>query len=180
MGNLTREFITTGASAEAARLSASDHSGTAHAAAANGMNQVSRAPYVMLVLALIGIADAFYVAQASYTGQLLWCPIVEGCNAVVASPYARIFGVPLSYLGLVFYVYMLALAALLAFDPFSRGLRVGALLYTALGVSYSIYAMYVQLSFIRAVCIYCIFSGVATLLLLVAAFRHLRATRVIG
>lgn len=136
------------------------------------------APRVMLALAVIGIADAFYVAQASYTGRALWCPIIEGCNTVVQSPYARIAGVPLSYFGLIFYLYMLGLAALLALDPLSRGLRLGAVLYAALGVSYSIYGSYIQLSAIRAVCVYCLISAVLTVLLLVAACWHLRATRV--
>lgn len=130
----------------------------------------------MLGLALAGIADALYVAQASYTGQPLWCPIIEGCNTVVNSPYARISGVPLSYFGLVFYLHMAALAALLAFDPLSRGLRLGALLYAVLGVCSSIVFMYIQLRFIQAVCIYCLFSAVTTVFLLIAAFWHLQAS----
>ena len=138
----------------------------------------SLAPYVMLVLALIGIADAFYVAHASYSGQLMWCPIVDGCNTVAQSPYARIFAVPLSYFGLAFYLSMFGLASLLAFDPFSRGLRFGALLYTAIGVSYSVYGMYLQLSLIRAVCSYCLLSAVITVLLFIAALRHFRAARI--
>jgi uncharacterized membrane protein len=137
--------------------------------------RVPRAPYVMLVLALVGIADAFYVARGSYTGQSLWCPIVDGCNTVAQSPYARIFSVPLSYFGLVFYVYMFGLAALLVFDPFSRGLRLGALLYAATGVAYSMYGMYLQLGAIQAVCIYCLISAVMTVLLLIAASWHFRA-----
>jgi uncharacterized membrane protein len=149
---------------------------TASSASGQGRPRVPLAPYFMLVLALIGIADAFYVARASYTGQALWCPIVEGCNAVAQSPYARIFGVPLPYFGLAFYVYMFGAAALLAFDPFSRGLRLGVVLYTALGVSYSIYGMYLQLALIHAVCIYCLISAVITVVLLISAFRHFRAT----
>jgi uncharacterized membrane protein len=136
-----------------------------------------RTPYLMLALALLGIADAFYVAHGSYTGEPLWCVIVDGCNIVVASPYARIAGVPASYLGLTFYLFMSGLAALLAMDPFSRGLRLGALLYAVLGVGYSTYFAYVQLSLIRAVCIYCAISGLLTMLLLIAALWHFRATR---
>src|SRR6266542_4161176 len=105
----------------------------------------------MLVCALVGIADAFYVAQASYTGRPLWCAILEGCNAVVQSPYARLFGVQASYIGLAFYVHMLGLASLLALDPLSRGLRFGALVYSAVGVVYSGYFAYLQLAAIRAV-----------------------------
>ena len=146
--------------------------------AQDGPKTALRAPYFMLVLALIGIADAFYVARGSYTGQALWCPIIEGCNIVAQSPYARIFGVPLSYFGLVFYLYLFGLAALLVFDPFARGLRLGARVYAALGVAYSIYGMYLQLGAIRAICIYCLISAVMTVLLLIAASWHFKATRI--
>ena len=136
------------------------------------------APYLMLVFAFIGIADAFYDSYAIYTDQLLWCPPpIDGCNTVASSPYARILGVPLGYFGLVYYLCMFGLAALLALAPFSRGLRLGALLYAATGVSFSIYFMYIQFTFIHAFCIYCLISAVLTLLLLIVALAHFRATR---
>jgi uncharacterized membrane protein len=136
------------------------------------------APYLMLLFGLIGIADAFYDSYAVYAGQLLWCPPpIDGCNTVANSPHARLFGVPLGYIGLVFYLHMFAIAALLAFDPYSRGLRLGALLYAALGVSSSIYFFYIQFAFIHAFCIYCLLSAVLTLLLLITALAHFRATQ---
>jgi uncharacterized membrane protein len=144
------------------------------------MKRATFAPYFMLACALVGIADAFYVAQASYTGQPIWCAILEGCNTVVKSPYARLFGVPASYVGLAFYVHMFGLAALLALDPFSRGLRFGALVYTAAGVCYSGYFAYLQVVAIRALCLYCLISAVLTVLLFIAALRHFRATRIPG
>ena len=140
-------------------------------------NVATVAPYLMLLFALIGIADAFYDSYAIYKGQLLWCPPpIDGCNTVANSPNARIFDVPLGYFGLIFYLYMFALAALLALDPFSRGLRLGALLYAVLGTFSSIYFMYIQFAFIHAFCIYCLISTVLTLLLLIAALWHFRAT----
>jgi uncharacterized membrane protein len=136
---------------------------------------------VMLALAVVGIADAFYDSYAIYNGQLLWCPPpIDGCNTVAASPYARIFGVPLGYLGLAFYLATLALATGLRFDPVSRGLRWVALLYTAAGLGASMYFFYVQRTYIHAFCIYCLVSGVLTLLLFIAAILHFRATRAVG
>lgn len=138
----------------------------------------SRAPYLMLALALIGIADAFYDSWAVYTGQLLWCPSpIDGCNAVASSPYARIFGIPLGYLGLLFYLGMSSLAASLALDPFSRALRWIGLLYTGVGMLGSMYFFYVQRTYIHAFCIYCLLSGLLTLLLFIVATKHFRATR---
>jgi uncharacterized membrane protein len=72
--------------------------------------KVTLPAYSMLALALIGIAAALYVAHGNYTGQSLWCPILDGCNAVVNSPYSRVFGVPMSYFGFIFFLYTFALA----------------------------------------------------------------------
>jgi len=143
------------------------------------MKKVFYAPTIMLALALVGIGVAFYDAYQLYNGLPLWCPPpINGCNEVANSPYARIFQMPVGYFGVVYYLYMAGLAALLAFDPLSRGLRFGALAYSALGVCFSIYFMYLQIAFIHAFCIYCLVSAITTLLLLVAALSHVRATAV--
>ena len=135
------------------------------------------APCALLALALVGIAVAFYDAHQLYNGQPLWCPPpINGCNEVANSPYARIYNLPVGYFGVVYYLYMFALAALLAFDPFSRGLRFAAPAYSVLGVCFSIYFLYLQLAFIHAFCIYCLVSAVTTLLLFIAALSHFRAT----
>ena len=136
------------------------------------------APYVMLALALLGIGVAFYDAYSLYNGQTLWCPPpINGCNEVANSLYAHIYKLPVGYFGVVFYLYMFGLAALLAFDPMSRGLRFGALAYSALGVGFSIYFAYLQIAFIHAFCIYCLVSAITTVLLFLAAFSHFRASR---
>jgi len=133
--------------------------------------------YSMLALALIGIAVALYVAHGNYTGQSLWCPILDGCNAVVNSPYSRVFGVPMSYFGFVYYLYMFALAVRLVFEPFSQSLRLRAILYAAMGAISSIYFIYLQLRFIRELCSYCLISAVVSVLLVLAALWHFLATR---
>lgn len=142
-----------------------------------GIRKATLPAYVMLALTLVGIGAALYVAQGNYTGQPLWCPIIDGCNAVVNSPYSRIFGVPMSYFGFIYYLYMFALAARLAFEPFSTSLRFRAILYAAMGVASSVYFMYLQLAFIREVCSYCILSAITSFLLLFAALWHFQVTR---
>ena len=133
---------------------------------------------LLLVLALIGIVDASYDSYAIHAGQPLWCPPpIDGCNVVASSPYAHIFGMPVGYFGVAYYLCMFGLAALLALAPISRGLRLGVLLWAAMGVSFSLYFMYVQLTFIHAFCIYCLISAVLTLFLLVVALRYFIAGR---
>jgi uncharacterized membrane protein len=143
-----------------------------------GVRLLRRAPYVIMALALIGLAVAFYDSYAIYNGQALWCPPpINGCNEVAASPYARILDLPVGYYGVVYYLYMFALAGLLAYDPLARGLRIGAVLYAALGLSFSLYFMVLQFSYIHAFCIYCLISAVTTVLLTVTSAWHLKTTR---
>jgi uncharacterized membrane protein len=143
----------------------------------SGGGKVLFPAYAMLALTLVGIAVAVYVAKGNYTGQPLWCPIIDGCYFIVNSPYSRIFGVPMSYFGFICYLYMFALAARLSFDPFSTSLRFRAVLYAGVGAASSLYFMYLQLGFIQALCIYCLISAVTTFLLLFAALWHFQVTR---
>ena len=135
------------------------------------------APYAMIALAFLGLSVAFYDSYTLYNGQPLWCPPpIDGCNEVANSAYAHILNLPVGYYGVVYYAVMLGLAALLAFDPLSRALRLTALGYTAVGLGFSIYFMILQFAYIHAFCIYCMVSALATLLLFIAALVHWRAT----
>ena len=132
-----------------------------------------RWPQLMIVLGFIGLAVAFYDSYAIYTGQLLWCPPpIDGCNEVAASPYARIFGLPIGYYGVVYYAYMIGLAALLAIEPRAKGVQFAALLYTAVGVLFSAYFLVLQITLIHAFCIYCLVSAIMTVLLFASAVLH--------
>ena len=133
------------------------------------MSRPIHASQFMLALALVGTVVALYDAQAIYYGKELWCPPpISGCNEVANSPYARIFDVPVGYFGIVYYLLMFALAALIDFYS-SCALRIAVLLYAALGVCFSTYFLYIQVSFIHAFCIYCLVSAVTTLMLLATA-----------
>ena len=134
-------------------------------------------PCLMLTLALLGIAVAFYDAYQLYNVQPLWCPPpINGCNEVANSPYAQIFNLPVGYYGVVYYLTMFGLAALLACDRQSRALRFAALAYAGLGAGFSIYFMVLQIAFIHAFCIYCLVSALTTFALLAAAIMHWRTT----
>ncbi len=137
--------------------------------------------HLMLALALVGIGIAFYDSYVIYNGLQLWCPPpIDGCNTVAYSPYARISGVPIGYLGLAYYAAMFGIAAWLSREPFSPELRWVALLYAAAGLCASIYFFYVQRTYIQAFCVYCLISAVVTVFLFGGALRHFRATRADG
>lgn len=138
----------------------------------------STSAFLLLGLAMVGIGITAFLAYYQYNNLIPSCAI-GGCETVLSSPQSKMFDLPWSYYGLVYYVYMFCLALLLVIDPRSRGLRLGALAYTGIGVLYSSWAIfYIQLSVIGALCIYCAMSALTTLLLFVTAVWHWRSTRV--
>ena len=139
--------------------------------------KVSLAPYFLIALALAGLGDTFYLSYYQYLNLIPSCAI-GGCETVLASIYSRFFGVPLSYIGLVYYAYMLGLAILLAIEPRSKALRLGALMYAVVGLGYSLYfEFYIQAYLIGALCLYCGISALITLLLFLTAAYHYRSAR---
>jgi uncharacterized membrane protein len=150
---------------------------TGDAAKTSGIGSIALPVWAMLVLTIIGIANAAYVAHGNYAGAQLWCPILDGCNTVINSPYSRVFGMPMSYFGFVYYLFMFGLAARLAYEPTARSARFRVVLYAAFGAISSAYFIYLQLGLIAAICTYCLISAVISFLLLFAALWHFSKSR---
>ena len=132
-------------------------------------------PFFLIALALVGLGDTLYLSYFQYNNLLPSCAL-GGCEIVLTSPQSKFFGIPWSYIGLVYYAYLLGLALLLAIDPRSRGLKIGALIYTGIGLAYSVWAIfYIQLSVIGLLCEFCAISATVTLLAFAAALWHWRS-----
>jgi uncharacterized membrane protein/glutaredoxin len=131
-------------------------------------------------IAALGVADTAYLTSVKLGGGAASCSS-EACNAVLSSPYANIFGLPLSLFGLLAYLAMVVMSiAPLGINPKSHkklhkqaqdltwlGLLVGG---TAMMV-FSGYLMYLLFFEIKAACPYCIASACfATLIFLLVIF----------
>ena len=142
------------------------------------MNQkLPLAPYIVLALAMVGLGDTLYLSYFQYLNLIPSCTI-GGCAVVLTSAYSKFFGVPLSYIGLVYYMYLLCLSLLLIIDPRSYALRLGTVVYTAIGLLLSIYfEFYIQAYLIGALCMYCAISAATTLLAFGAGIWHWRTSK---
>lgn len=133
--------------------------------------------WLLIATAIVGIADSAYLSHAAVTGSPLNCSVFDGCNVVAASPYSKVMGIPLALFGLVFYIVALGLSAsLLTMN--SKGLRQSMFAWSVLGVIFSAYFMYLQYFKIEAICLYCVISAVATILLLVFSALLLRRNQI--
>lgn len=139
--------------------------------------KVALAPFFLIAVALVGLGDTLYLSYFQYLNLVPTCAI-GGCETVLTSVHSKFFGVPWSYIGLVYYVYMLCLATLLVVEPYSKVLRWGAVLYTWVGVAYSAWAVfYIQLTLIGALCQFCAISALTTLVLFSVSVWHLRSSK---
>lgn len=123
---------------------------------------------IIVFVALVGFGNAAYLFYKYYMGESLSCGLLEGCNIVAASPYAKVFGVPLSLFGVVFYAAMIALSFVMLVIPNARA-ALWILGAAALGVLFSTYFVYLQFYVIDAICIYCMFSALISGVLLLLA-----------
>lgn len=122
------------------------------------MNGAVALKWAALVTAILGLLDSLYLSASHVTGVSLVCGPLEGCNEVAASPYSLLFGIPLAFLGVLYYTGAFVLIAAL-FSHDNPLLRKLFFILTTIGVAMSLYFLYIQAFSIGAWCIYCVVSA---------------------
>ena len=129
----------------------------------------------------IAFVDAAYLASEHYFGRTVVCTFFNGCDKVLSSGYSVVFGVPVSYIGVIFYAVLLGLILMYAFNGNEKILKL-LIGLTGIGFLTSFYLVYVQIFVIRALCFYCLISATgSTILFLISllAFMKLRFDKVL-
>ena len=130
-----------------------------------------------IVLAWLGAVVSFLLLQERAGVRLLFCPSRAGCEAVFASRYASLLGVPLPWVGAAFYLAILALL-LTAHGSRVAARRVrlvGFVVWLAVaGLAFSGALMWVQFRVLHALCALCTTSAVVVAALV---FTTMRAER---
>lgn len=132
----------------------------------------------LLVLALLGIADAIYLTLVHYDSQVALVCSESGfvnCTRVLASPYAYVPGtaLPISLPGLGWCLVLAALAVLgIWLGDERRWLRLAQFAWTLLGMVTVLYLVYVEIVLLRNLCAWCtVLHGLITLAFLLAVVR---------
>lgn len=122
----------------------------------------------VLVVAVLGFADAAYLTLEHYSGEIPPCSIVEGCEQVLTSSYATVAGIPVALGGAIFY--LLVLIGLFAYlEGKNERLLRYALILTAIGFLSTLYFLFIQAFVLEAFCLYCLGSAISSTLLFVMA-----------
>ena len=125
---------------------------------------------VLFGLALIGMAIAGYLTVTAWRGQMVaGCAAGSACDAVLASQWGKLFGVPTSFWGFLAYASLAAIAFIKRADLHWKT----AFIVSLFGVLFSAYLTGIALIELKAACPYCLSSfAVMTAILGVTVYQR--------
>lgn len=123
-------------------------------------SQPSKLWLLIALLGLVGLGVTTYLTSTALSNSEVGCSI-SGCNTVLTSKWAKIFGIPVSAFGMATYA-IIMLGALHAYQSPVEDLRGRRIVAgtAAIGVLASIYLSALEFFVIKAACQYCITSAV--------------------
>lgn len=127
---------------------------------------------LIFVSSLLGAVVAGYLWWLHAANLDIPCGGSGGCDAVAASPYARLWGIPVAAYGTALYLFLAVLAFVRSLPgTLKRDQRLlkSVIVLSALGTLVSFYLTYVELFVIHAVCRWCIASQTLILAVFLAA-----------
>lgn len=133
---------------------------------------------LIFILSLFGLAiSAFLFYEYTFAGSVM-CPLGQGCDIVRSSPYSYIFGIPLPFLGMLFYLVMAILSIIHSHELPVKIVRRLQLMIALSGVVFGIYLTYLEAFVIKAYCFWCVLSFIISdIILLLVFFRKKHENR---
>lgn len=124
----------------------------------------------VVFLSFLGFLDASYLTLEHYRGAVLPCYIFETCDLVTNSAYSTVFGVPVSFAGTAYYLFLFIAALYFLDTRNSLALRVVKYLPVA-GLLAALWFTYLQVFVLDAFCFYCLISaGLSTAIFVLSIF----------
>lgn len=111
-----------------------------------------------LSLALGGVGVSTYLTIAHYTSPAILACSASGtidCARVTTSEQSTVLGIPVSVLGLVFFVAMSGLCLPVAWRTDRRMVHLVRLASTTIGIAFVLWLVYAELFIIGAICLWC-------------------------
>lgn len=140
-------------------------------------NTLTYLGYFFVAGAFFGFFNAAYVAMVRFQGGMPPCLLTSGCDAVLTSSYASMFGVPLAAIGAVYYAAMFFLGVW--YLDAGKHLTLTFMGWgSAAGFLASFYFMYLQSFVIHAYCTYCLFSAAVGTTLFITAVSMVRLRKI--
>ncbi len=118
-------------------------------------------PILILIIAIIGFADATYLTVKHYQNVIPPCTI-GGCETVLTSQYSQVIGIPVSLVGAVYYL-ILGIFLVIFLDTKKEIFLRIPLLFSIVGALASLGFISLMIFVIKAFCPYCAVSAFTSL-----------------
>ena len=120
---------------------------------------------LLIIISLLGILSTMYLTYAHYFGSNI-CDVSNfiSCDRVNISEYSTIFNIPLSILGVIYFLISLILII-------NDKIKLAGYLSVPVLI-YSLYLTYVEFFIIKALCLVCEFTKILMILILIFAFTN--------
>jgi uncharacterized membrane protein len=127
----------------------------------------------IIILASIGFIDATYLTVEHYRNEIPPCT-VGGCENVLTSEYAQLYGVPVSLLGSIYYLLVLV-SLFVYFDVKNEKVKDYCLkliiVLSTIGFFASLGFIYLMLFVIKSICVYCMVADIVSILIFIMAWH---------
>ncbi|MCM8787993.1 MAG: hypothetical protein NC935_08110 [Candidatus Omnitrophica bacterium] len=104
---------------------------------------------LFLILILIGFIISVYLTYIHYSYNSYFCGVENNCNKVLTSRYSKVFNLPLSFWGAIYFLIITFLFIKRFFNTLFKFL-------IFLGIFISLTSIYLQFVVIKSICIYCL------------------------
>ncbi len=119
---------------------------------------------IIVLLAIFGFGVSLYLAVTHYMGFTVPCDITHGCEVVLNSKYSSLYGVPLSVLGVLYFMAIIV-TSLLANHYISWQKYLTYLL--SLGALAALVFLSIQFFVLKKVCQYCLATDLTSVALFI-------------
>ncbi|HMP67205.1 MAG TPA: vitamin K epoxide reductase family protein [Candidatus Paceibacterota bacterium] len=122
--------------------------------------------FIIIALAIVGLADTSYLTTKHYSEASIVCNIFDKCDIVTSSKYNNIAGVPISMIGVIYYLSIIFLVNLYLFLKKNLIIKIATSL-SMIAFLFSVWLVYLQFFVLNAVCGYCMLSATVSTLIFV-------------
>ena len=127
-------------------------------------------------LAGLGLLDALFLTY-KHLSLNEYCMIGNSCDSVISSVYGKVWGIPVALLGVIFYLCYLSI--LIVSTEKNLAAKVIEKIVLVSGTIVSVVFMIIQFFVLKSFCIFCTFSAIIIITLLIVVLNERRRKNVI-
>jgi uncharacterized membrane protein len=140
---------------------------------------INRTRTLIWVTALVGLLTSGYLAYVKVFDTPIYCtPGLGDCTTVNLSRYSELWGIPIAIFGILSYIAILLMVLFGDRLKLVKQYQVLTIFGMSLfGFLYSLYLTYLEIFVIRAICQWCVLSGLCMTIIFAAAVYWLKLQR---